>query len=166
MSQEDIRSTNSPVPESITSKDCNGHSLIQDQDQDQDLDNKSQSQDGIVLERIASLSLDMFDPSDFMGRFAKIQSRSRKRRRIIGGRSSSVLNFLFIRVSMAREYKERIIHNYARSQWHAAFRFCNDPRSVWMWMKVSEWKWKMADWTSSCNNDLHLSNCNVGWIFI
>lgn len=93
MSREDIRSTNSPVPESITSKDCNGHSLIQDQDQDQDLDNKSQSQDGIVLERIASLSLDMFDPSDFMGRFTKIQSRSRKRRRIIGGRSSSVLIF-------------------------------------------------------------------------
>lgn len=108
MSREDVRSTNSPVAESIASKDCNGHSLIQGQDQD--LDSKSQSQDGIVLERMASLSLDMFDPSDFMGRFAKIQSRSRKRRRIIGGRSSSVYLFIylfcFIRVNMARENKD------------------------------------------------------------
>lgn len=84
MSLEDVRSTTSLVAASSTSNHCNGHSLIQGQDQD--LENQSQGQDGIVLERIASLSLDMFDPSDFTGRFTKIQSRSRKRTRIIGGR--------------------------------------------------------------------------------
>lgn len=84
MSQEDVRSTTSLVAERSASKHCNGHSLIQGPDQD--LEGQSQGQDGIVLERFASLSLDMFDPSDFTGRFTKVQSRSRKRTRIIGGR--------------------------------------------------------------------------------
>ncbi|KAI3373189.1 hypothetical protein L3Q82_006498 [Scortum barcoo] len=82
MSLEDVGSTASLGPENGASDHCDGHSVSQGQDQDQESQN--QGQDGIVLERIASLSLDMFDPSDFMGRFAKIQSRSRKRIRIIG----------------------------------------------------------------------------------
>lgn len=81
---EDVRSTTSLVAESGGSNHCNGHSVIQDQGRD--LDNQDQGQDGIVLERMASLSLDMFDPSDFTGRFTKIQQRSRKRTRIIRGR--------------------------------------------------------------------------------
>lgn len=81
---EDVRSTTSLVAESGGSNHCNGHSVIQDHDRD--LDNQNQGQDGIVLERMASLSLDMFDPSDFTGRFTKIQQRSRKRTRIIRGR--------------------------------------------------------------------------------
>ncbi|XP_042286111.1 protein furry homolog isoform X1 [Thunnus albacares] len=81
MSLEDVRSTASFGAESIASDHADGHSL--NQSQDQDLENQSQGQDKIVLERIASLSLDMFDPSDFTGRFTKIQPRSRKRTRII-----------------------------------------------------------------------------------
>lgn len=80
MSQEDVKSVVSPGADSSASDHCNGHC------QDQDPENESQGQDGIVLERIASLSLDMFDPSDFTGRFTKIQSRSRKRTKIIRGR--------------------------------------------------------------------------------
>lgn len=95
MSLEDVGSTTSLVAESVTSDHCDGHSLKQSQDQD--LENQSQGQDGIVLERIASLSLDMFEPSDFTGRFTKIQSRSRKRTRIIGGRSRHA----FIRVTVS-----------------------------------------------------------------
>lgn len=85
MSLEDVRSTASFGAESVASDHADGQTL--NQSQDQDLENQSQGQDRIVLERIASLSLDMFDPSDFTGRFTKIQSRSRKRTRIIGGRS-------------------------------------------------------------------------------
>lgn len=84
MSLEDVRSTASLGAESGASDPCDGQS--QSQGQDQDLENQSHGQDGIVLERIASLSLDMFDPSDFTGRFTKFQSRSRKRTRIIRGR--------------------------------------------------------------------------------
>lgn len=84
MSLEDVRSTASLGADSYTSDYCNGLSLSQGQDLD--LDYQGQGQDGIVMERIASLSLDMYDPSDFTGRFTKIQSRSRKRTRIFGGR--------------------------------------------------------------------------------
>lgn len=84
MSLEDVRrSTTSLVAESCNSDHCNGHSAVQDEDQE--LERQKQGQDGIVLERIASLSLDMFEPSDFTGRFTKIQQRSRKRTRIIRG---------------------------------------------------------------------------------
>lgn len=85
MSLEDVRrSATSLVAESCNSDHCNGHSAAQDEEQD--LEQQKQGQDGIVLERIASLSLDMFEPSDFTGRFTKIQQRSRKRTRIIRGR--------------------------------------------------------------------------------
>lgn len=94
MSLEDDRSTTSLGPENGASDHCDGHSLSQGQDQD--LESQSQSQDGVVLERIASLSLDMFDPSDFIGRFTKIQSRSRKRIRIIGGRCRQAWDLLIL----------------------------------------------------------------------
>ncbi|XP_061557909.1 protein furry homolog isoform X2 [Phycodurus eques] len=60
-------------------------SQSQSPDQDQDLFDSSQGLDGIVMERIASLPLPlhMYDPIDFIGRFSKFQSRSRKRTRII-----------------------------------------------------------------------------------
>ena len=82
MSLEDVRSTNSLGVESGASDHFDGKSLSQGQDRD--LENHSQGQDGIFLEHIASLSMDMFDPSDFTGRFSKIQCRSRKRTRILG----------------------------------------------------------------------------------
>lgn len=91
MSLEDVGSTMSLGTESGTSDHCNG-SLSQGQDQDQDY--HSHGQDGIVMERIASLTLDMFEPSAFMGRFTKIQSRSRKRTRIFGGRCRQALQFI------------------------------------------------------------------------
>lgn len=94
MSLEDVGSTTSLTAESIASDHCDGHSLSQGQEQDQE--NQCQGQDAIVLERIASLSLDMFDPSDFTGRFTKIQSRSRKRTRIIGGRCRLWMFFCFL----------------------------------------------------------------------
>lgn len=84
MSQEDVGNTAGLLAESRASSECNGPSVTQGPDQD--LEKQSQGQDGIVLERIASLSMDMFEPSDFTGRFSKIQSRSRKRSRILGGR--------------------------------------------------------------------------------
>ncbi|KAF3840941.1 hypothetical protein F7725_006803, partial [Dissostichus mawsoni] len=83
MSLEDVGSTTSLGAESITSDHCNGHSLSRGQDQD--LDHQSQGQDGVVMERFASLSLDMYDASDFIGRFTKVQSRYKKRTRICGG---------------------------------------------------------------------------------
>lgn len=94
MSLEDVGSTTSLTAESVASDHCDGHSLSQGQEQDQE--NQCQGQDGIVLERIASLSLDMFDPSDFTGRFTKIQSRSRKRTRIIGGRCRQAWDVIFL----------------------------------------------------------------------
>lgn len=83
MSQEDVRSAAGLPARSSASSECIGPSTMQAQDQY--LERQSQGQDGIVLERIASLSMDMFEPSDFTGRFSKIQSRSRKRSRILGG---------------------------------------------------------------------------------
>uniref|UniRef100_A0A7N5ZYN3 Furry homolog b (Drosophila) n=1 Tax=Anabas testudineus TaxID=64144 RepID=A0A7N5ZYN3_ANATE len=79
MSQEDVKYTVSPGADA--SGHCNGHSLSQCKDHGPE--SESQGQDGIVLDRIASLSLDMFNPSDFTGRFTKIQPRSRKRTKII-----------------------------------------------------------------------------------
>lgn len=93
MSLEDVGSTTS-LGESGTSDLCDGQSPSQGQDQDPE--NQSQGQDGIVLERIASLSLDMFEPSDFTGRFTKIQSRSRKRTRITGGRCRPAWDLVFL----------------------------------------------------------------------
>lgn len=81
MSQEDVKYTVSPGADA--SGHCNGHSLSQCKDHGPE--SESQGQDGIVLDRIASLSLDMFNPSDFTGRFTKIQPRSRKRTKIIRG---------------------------------------------------------------------------------
>lgn len=80
MSLEDVKSTTSLGAESSASDHCNGHCLNQHQDHGV---NQSEGQDEIVLDRIASLSVDKFDPSDFTGRFSKIQLRSRKRRGII-----------------------------------------------------------------------------------
>lgn len=88
MSQEDV-TCSSLGAESCASASCDGQTLSQGQDQD--VENQNQGQDGIVLDRIATLSLDMFDPSDFTGRFSKIQSKSRKRKGIIGGRCRQVL---------------------------------------------------------------------------
>lgn len=82
MSREDVR--NHFLAESSVSSECNGSPATPGQDQD--AEKPKQGQDGIVMERIASLSMDMFEPSDFTGRFSKIQSRSRKRSRILGGR--------------------------------------------------------------------------------
>lgn len=85
MSLEDVRrSTSSLVADSGNSDHCKDNAAVRDEDQD--LDQQNQGQDGIVLERIASLSLDMFDPSDFTGRFTKIQQRSKRRTRILKGR--------------------------------------------------------------------------------
>lgn len=83
MSQEDVRNAAGLLANGSSSCGCNGPPATQAQDQD--LESRGQGQDGIVLERIASLSMDMFEPSDFTGRFSKIQSRSRKRSRILGG---------------------------------------------------------------------------------
>lgn len=83
MSQEDVRNAAGQLAESSASSECNGPCGTQDPTQD--LERQSQGQGGIVLHRIASLSIDMFEPSDFTGRFSKIQSRSRKRSRILGG---------------------------------------------------------------------------------
>lgn len=85
---EDGRSSGSLEAESATSD--------QPRDQSEDQDPESQSQDGIFLDRIASMSLDMslFEPSDFTGRFTKFQSRSRKRTRIIKGRTVTVLHLV------------------------------------------------------------------------
>lgn len=97
MSLEDMRrSTTSLVAESCKSDHCNGHSVARDEDQD--LDQQNQGQDGIVLDRIATLSLDMFEPSDFTGRFTKIQQRSRKRTRIFRGRYRNGLILLIIMI--------------------------------------------------------------------
>ncbi|XP_030217243.1 protein furry homolog isoform X3 [Gadus morhua] len=72
MSQEDVKST---------------HSSSSDQQADDaDLDppgGQSFGQDSVVLEHIATLSLDTFEPGDFKGRFTKVQSKSRKRCNII-----------------------------------------------------------------------------------
>lgn len=38
---------------------------------------ETQSQDGIVLVQMAGLSMDMFTPADFKGKFRKIQPRKR-----------------------------------------------------------------------------------------
>ena len=76
MSLEDVRSLSTLGSQTGIDQTQDPH---QDQNRSQDHD-----QDGIVLDRIASLSVDMFVPSDFKGRFSKIQSR--KRTRIIRGR--------------------------------------------------------------------------------
>lgn len=100
MSQEDVRNSAGLLAESRAWPGGSGAPETQGQHQDpetqgqhqdletqgQDLETQGHGQDGIVLERIASLPLDMFEPSDFTGRFSKIQSRSRKRSRILGGR--------------------------------------------------------------------------------
>lgn len=98
MSQEEIRRTASHGALSGTSD--HGSSLSLCHSQDQDMESKSQGHDSIVLERIASLSLDSYDPSAFTGRFTKIQPRSRKRTTIIGSRCKQDLLFLFIRVNV------------------------------------------------------------------
>lgn len=48
-------------------------------------DRKNIYQDGIVMDKIAVLSPEMFDPSAFKGRFSKIQ-RSKKRKVLPEGR--------------------------------------------------------------------------------
>lgn len=73
MSREVARSTVSLGAVNGTSVHCNCHS---------GLEPDIQGQDGAVMKRIASLPVDMFDPSDFTGRFTKIQW-PRKRTRII-----------------------------------------------------------------------------------
>ncbi|XP_057676660.1 protein furry homolog isoform X3 [Corythoichthys intestinalis] len=92
MSLEDFGSVASLVAESGISDygdnlslRSQNQSLDQDQDQDQDLDDQNLCQDGIVMERIASLPLPlhMYDPIDFNGRFSKFQSRSKRRTRLI-----------------------------------------------------------------------------------
>lgn len=90
MSLEDFGSIASLGAESGVSDHGDNLSLrSQSQCLDQDLDDQSPNQDGsIVMERIASLPLplDMYDPIDFIGRFSKFQSRSRRRTRIIVGK--------------------------------------------------------------------------------
>ncbi|CAL8401259.1 unnamed protein product [Boreogadus saida] len=73
MSQEDVKSTHS------------GSSDQQADDADLDPPPGGQGfgQDSVVLEHIATLSLDTFEPGDFKGRFTKVQSKSRKRCNII-----------------------------------------------------------------------------------
>uniref|UniRef100_A0AAZ3Q6G8 Protein furry homolog n=1 Tax=Oncorhynchus tshawytscha TaxID=74940 RepID=A0AAZ3Q6G8_ONCTS len=88
MSQEDGRSVGSAGSAGADSEsDHNEHqTTIQNQTygQDQDQDPDQVLEDVIVvLDRIASLSVDMFEPSDFKGRFTKIKSRSRKKTQII-----------------------------------------------------------------------------------
>lgn len=97
MSQEDVRNTAGLLAESSPSSECNGPSATQAQDQV--LERQSPGQDGVVLERIASLSMDMFEPSDFTGRFSKIQSRSRKRSRILGGMCNIITIIHFIKAN-------------------------------------------------------------------
>ncbi|XP_070990449.1 protein furry homolog [Oncorhynchus clarkii lewisi] len=88
MSQEDGRSVGSAGSAGADSEsDHNEHqTTIQNQTygQDQDQDPDQVLEDVIVvLDRMASLSVDMFEPSDFKGRFTKIKSRSRKKTQII-----------------------------------------------------------------------------------
>nr|XP_061786926.1 protein furry homolog [Nerophis lumbriciformis] len=81
MSLQDFGSIASLGAESCTSD--YGDSLSLSQSQDQDLDNWHPGQDGMVMEHLASVPLNMYDRSDFIGRFSKFQSRSRKRTRIL-----------------------------------------------------------------------------------
>lgn len=111
MSLEDVKSTTSLGAESSASDHCNGHCLNQNQDQGV---NQSDGQDGIVLDRIASLSVDKFDPSDFTGRFSKIQLRSKKRRGIINRgmwrlalKILCVFCFLLLKSTNANEHKRQ-----------------------------------------------------------
>ncbi|CAB1333278.1 unnamed protein product [Coregonus sp. 'balchen'] len=93
MSQEDDRSvrsfgsagadSGSDHNEHQTTIQNQSHGQDQDQDPGQVLDLQSPTEDEVVvLDRIASLSVDMFEPSDFKGRFTKIKSRSRKKTQI------------------------------------------------------------------------------------
>lgn len=91
MSLEDVRSIASLGADSTASDHCDSRSLDRAQrdraQRDPGLvEDQSQTQDGIVLDHIATLSLERFNPRDFKGRFSKIQSKSRKRTRIIRGR--------------------------------------------------------------------------------
>lgn len=83
MSLEDVRSTASLGAENGSLH--HGDDAPPCQGQDRDVENKER----ILLDRIASLSLDTYDASAFTGRFTKIQSRSRKRTRILEGRRAS-----------------------------------------------------------------------------
>ncbi|KAK6305762.1 hypothetical protein J4Q44_G00245420 [Coregonus suidteri] len=100
MSQEDDRSvrsfgsagadSGSDHNEHQTTIQNQSHGQDQDQDPGQVLDLQSPTEDEVVvLDRIASLSVDMFEPSDFKGRFTKIKSRSRKKTQIFRGRFCS-----------------------------------------------------------------------------
>uniref|UniRef100_A0A6Q2X1W1 Furry homolog b (Drosophila) n=1 Tax=Esox lucius TaxID=8010 RepID=A0A6Q2X1W1_ESOLU len=92
MSQEDMRSAKSLGNTGADSGSGHGdpqtNVQAQTQDPDRDLETdqdvapQSPIEDIVVLDRIASLSVDMFEPSDFMGRFTKIKSRSRKKTQI------------------------------------------------------------------------------------
>ncbi|KAJ3589238.1 hypothetical protein NHX12_010084 [Muraenolepis orangiensis] len=74
MSQEDVRSTHSGSSDGP--------------DPDPDPRSQSPRRDSVVLEHMATLSIDMFEPRDFKGRFTKVQSKFRIRTTIIGGRSA------------------------------------------------------------------------------
>lgn len=103
MSLEDVKSTTSLGAESSASDRSSGHCLNQNQDQGV---NQSEGQDGIVLDRIGCLLVDKLDPSDFTGRFSKIQLRSKNMRRIINrGMWRLALKTLFVLFSSSEEHK-------------------------------------------------------------
>ncbi|KAJ7997448.1 hypothetical protein DPEC_G00229110 [Dallia pectoralis] len=87
MSQEDAQSVRSSGSTGVDSESEHGdpQTTVQDREPDHDGDPQSPAEDQVVLDRIASLSVDMFEPSDFMGRFTKIKSKSRKKTKIFTG---------------------------------------------------------------------------------
>ncbi|PWA22752.1 hypothetical protein CCH79_00002330 [Gambusia affinis] len=98
MSVEDDKCTNSFKDQSSSSNPSNGQ--LQKEASDLVVPIQNQSHDGIVLDRIASLSLDTFDRSDFKGRFSKIQLRSRKRTRILAAMATSQQDSGFFDISL------------------------------------------------------------------
>lgn len=74
MSLEDVKSTPGLGAKNGASDHCNGHCQNQGQAHGE---SQNEGQDWIVLERIASLSVEKFEPSDFTGRFTKLQSKKR-----------------------------------------------------------------------------------------
>ncbi|KAL0994847.1 hypothetical protein UPYG_G00128010 [Umbra pygmaea] len=86
MSQDDMQSFEATGADSGLEHNgtCPVPTRVQDQELEpnQGVELHSPIEDIVVLDRMASLSVDMFEPSDFRGRFTKIKSRYRKKTQI------------------------------------------------------------------------------------